>query len=519
MVFPENFYWGVSLSGFQFEMGGSKNYSVDSNSDWYSWVHNSENIRKGFVSGDLPENGVGYWDLYKKDHEIAKNLGLNAFRLGIEWSRIFPEDTTNINGISIERSFDGKIAEIEIEESSIEKLEHAANKNAVSHYRNIINDLISKGFRVFICLNHFTLPLWLHDPIKVYYRFEKKRTGWLNERTIIEYTKYASYMAWKFGDIIDEWITINEPMIISEMGYLAYFKDQQRFPPGIKNFNLSIKTVLNMIIAHSRAYDAIKRWDSIKVDEQSDSSANIGLIQHVMPVTPLNQRRKSDAIISEYIDRVHNHLFIKAIHEGWLDENLNGVKEKGENKNYLRKRLDFIGLNYYTRIVVKGKLPFLTKLFLNIPALPELVHGYGLNCQPMSKSLDGFPTSDYGWEIYPNGINEVLTAMSKYRLPLYIMENGIADANDNVRPRFLIQHLKVVEKTLDKNNIDLRGYFHWSLLDNYEWAEGYKQKFGLFAVNMRTKKRIARRSAFIYKKIIDKASVTKDIIKEVESIP
>jgi beta-galactosidase len=176
--------------------------------------------------------------------------------------------------------------------------------------------------------------------------------------------------------------------------------------------------------------------------------------------------------------------------------------------------LDFIGLNYYTRIVVKGKLSFLTKLFLNIPALPELVYGYGLNCKPMSKSLDGLPTSDYGWEIYPNGINKVLTAMSKYRLPLYIMENGIADANDNVRPSFLIDHLKVIEKTLDENSIDLRGYFHWSLLDNYEWAEGYNKKFGLFAVDLETKKRIARRSASIYKKIIEGVSVTEDIVKD-----
>jgi beta-galactosidase len=518
MGFPENFYWGVSLSGFQFEMGCSKNGSVDSNTDWYSWVHNPDNIKKGFVSGDLPENGVGYWDLYEKDHMRAKNLGLNAFRIGIEWSRIFPKDTSSINNVIIERAFDGKIAEIKIEESTIEKLEKAANKKAVNHYRNIITDLISKGFRVFICLNHFTLPLWLHDPIKVYPRIDKRRTGWLNERTIVEYTKYASYMAWKFGDIIDKWITLNEPMIVSEMGYLVYFKDQLRFPPALKSFNLSIKTVLNMIIAHSRAYDAIKKWDLIKVDEDSDSSADIGLIQHVMPVTPLNHERKNDAKISEFIDRVHNHLFIKALHEGWMDENLNGVKEKRENKDYLRKRLDFIGLNYYTRIVVKGKWPFLTKLIFKIPAIPELVQGYGLNCQPMSKSLGGFLTSDYGWEIYPKGISEVLTVMSEYRLPLYIMENGIADASDKVRPRFLVEHLKVIERTLDEYNIDLRGYFHWSLLDNYEWAEGFKKKFGLFAVNLGTKKRIVRQSALIYKKIIDKASVTNDIIKEAESI-
>ena len=110
MVFPAGFLWGVSASGFQFEMGDPTGENVDSNTDWYAWVHDSSNIKKGIVSGDVPEKGVDYWDLYKQDHAIAKRLGLNAYRIGIEWSRIFPASTFGVE-VGVERASDGNIAQ------------------------------------------------------------------------------------------------------------------------------------------------------------------------------------------------------------------------------------------------------------------------------------------------------------------------------------------------------------------------------------------------------------------------
>ena len=126
MVFPENFLWGISNSGFQFEMGDPAGRNIDHNTDWYLWVHDSANIQKGTVSGDLPEKGVDYWSLYKKDHSIAKKLGLNAYRIGIEWSRIFPESTSMIE-VGVEKASDGNIAEIEVDDSALGSLEERAN--------------------------------------------------------------------------------------------------------------------------------------------------------------------------------------------------------------------------------------------------------------------------------------------------------------------------------------------------------------------------------------------------------
>ncbi|MEM2254584.1 MAG: family 1 glycosylhydrolase, partial [Candidatus Bathyarchaeia archaeon] len=126
----------------------------------------------------------------------------------------------------------------------------------------------------------------------------------------------------------------------------------------------------------------------------------------------------------------------------------------------------------------------------------------GFGCQPNSLSAAGNPTSDMGWEIYPEGLLEALKAMAKYGKPLYVTENGLADAEDKLRPKFLEDHAKVLEKAIKEEKLDVRGYFHWALTDNYEWAKGFKMKFGLYAVNPQTKKRTARKSTKTYQRII-----------------
>jgi len=172
-------------------------------------------------------------------------------------------------------------------------------------------------------------------------------------------------------------------------------------------------------------------------------------------------------------------------------------------KDYLEQRLDWLGVNYYTRFVIKGRKSLLAKLFAGIPAIPDIVQNYGFACQPKSKSADGMPTSDLGWEIFSEGLREALKLMERYNCPLYVTENGIADEKDELRPEFIIEHLNMLERAIDEEKIDVRGYFHWSLTDNYEWANGFKMKFGLFAVDLKTKKRTIRKSAKVYKKIIE----------------
>jgi len=498
--FNEKFLWGVSSSGFQFEMGDPSGNGVDANTDWFVWVHDAENIRRGIVSGDLPENGIDYWHFYAKDHELAKKLGLNAYRIGIEWSRIFPESTAAVQ-VGVERASDGNISRVDVDEKALEELEKLADKEALNHYRLVIEDLRAKGFKVFVCLNHFTLPLWIHNPLVVRAtRLRRGPKGWLEETTIIEFVKYAAFIAWSLGDLVDNWATLNEPMAVCEAGYMMA---QSGFPPGVNSFMAAKRAAKNMVLAHAHAYETIKRWDSVKAESDSPSSAYVGLIHNVIPTHPLSQSEKLDVQAAQFMDNLHNQFFPRAVAEGWLDENLNGVKEKSEVKGYLTNRLDWLGVNYYTRFVIKGKRNLLAKLFAGIPAVPEIVPNYGFGCQPKSQSADGRPTSDMGWEIYPEGLLAALKAVAKFAKPLYITENGVADAEDSLRPKFLEDHIAVLEKAIKGEKVDVKGYFHWALTDNYEWARGFKMKFGLFAVDLRTKRRKMRGSAKTYKKIIE----------------
>jgi len=204
MNFPQNFLWGVSGCGFQFEMGDSSGKNIDPNTDWYLWARDPFNIRKGLVSGDLPEKGVDYWNLYKQDSAIAKRLGLNAYRIGVEWSRIFPESTSAVE-VGVERASDRNIAKIDVDDGALENLEKIADRLAVSHYRAVIENLRVNDFEVLVCLNHFTLPLWIHDPITVRNtRLRKGPKGWVDEKTIVEFTKYAGYMARKLSGLVDK---------------------------------------------------------------------------------------------------------------------------------------------------------------------------------------------------------------------------------------------------------------------------------------------------------------------------
>jgi|WetSurMetagenome_2_1015567.scaffolds.fasta_scaffold37477_1 beta-galactosidase len=498
MALSNSFLWGVSNSGFQFEMGDLTGKNIDPNTDWYVWVHNSSNIRKRIVSGDLPEKGIDYWSLFKQDHAIAKQLGLNAYRIGVEWSRIFPSSTCAVE-VAVEKTSDGNIAKVDVEQSALEKLEIIANKNAVHHYLSVIEDLRANSFEVFLCLNHFTLPLWIHDPITVHKtRMRYGPKGWVDENTIVEFTKYAAYMAWKFGDLVKNWATFNEPMVVAESGYMI---SESGFPPGLSNaFRLLKKVAKNLVVAHARSYDAIKK---------QYSASNVGLIHNVIPVMPLSPEKKSDVEAAKYMNMMHNRFFIQAVTKGWIDENLNESEERGEKKNYLQDRLDWLGVNYYTRLVVKGRAFMLAKYFAGTSVIPSVVRDYGYACQPFSRSADGLLTSAMGWELYPEGLLAALKAMKEFGKPMYVTENGISDEQDVFRPSFLVEQIKVLQRAISEEKIDVRGYFHWSLTDNYEWAKGFGQKFGLYSVEQETRLRKARQSAEVFRGIIkgERASV------------
>nr|3APG_A Chain A, Beta-glucosidase [Pyrococcus furiosus]3APG_B Chain B, Beta-glucosidase [Pyrococcus furiosus]3APG_C Chain C, Beta-glucosidase [Pyrococcus furiosus]3APG_D Chain D, Beta-glucosidase [Pyrococcus furiosus] len=458
--FPKNFMFGYSWSGFQFEMGlpGS-----EVESDWWVWVHDKENIASGLVSGDLPENGPAYWHLYKQDHDIAEKLGMDCIRGGIEWARIFPKPTFDVK-VDVEKDEEGNIISVDVPESTIKELEKIANMEALEHYRKIYSDWKERGKTFILNLYHWPLPLWIHDPIAVRKLGpDRAPAGWLDEKTVVEFVKFAAFVAYHLDDLVDMWSTMNEPNVVYNQGYINL---RSGFPPGYLSFEAAEKAKFNLIQAHIGAYDAIKEY----------SEKSVGVIYAFAWHDPLAEEYKDEV---EEI-RKKDYEFVTILHS------------KG--------KLDWIGVNYYSRLVYGAKDGHLVPL-----------PGYGFMSERGGFAKSGRPASDFGWEMYPEGLENLLKYLNNaYELPMIITENGMADAADRYRPHYLVSHLKAVYNAM-KEGADVRGYLHWSLTDNYEWAQGFRMRFGLVYVDFETKKRYLRPSALVFREIATQKEIPEEL--------
>lgn len=494
--FPSGFKWGVSQSGFQFEMGDRYRRFLDPNTDWWHWVRDPYNISTRLVSGDLPEDGIDYLGLYKVDHENAAWLGLNIYRIGIEWSRVFPHPTWFIE-VDVEYDGRGFVKDVRLSKETIEKLDEYANQDAVNLYREIIVDLRKRGFKVIVNLLHFTLPYWLHNPVKARNsNMTKGPLGYAEKAFPVEFAKFAAYMAYKLGDIVDTWSTMNEPMVPIELGYMA---PHSGFPPGVNRPDLVLVAFTNTVLAHALAYKLIKRFDNTKADPNSKEPAKVGIIHNFIPAYPIDE---ASIEASEHYNYFHNHMILRAISEGKLDLGLDGktIVELQQASG----TLDWLGVNYYTRLVIRKKSdpPF--------PVLDfEAIPGYGYACVPFGVSRAGRWCDGMGWEMFPEGLTESILMALSYSKVLYVTENGTSDPRDAARAKHLVSHIYSISRAIEQG-VHVHGYLHWSLNDNYEWAHGFRQKFGLFEVDLITKERRPRGSARVYKEIASTNSLRRE---------
>ncbi len=478
-----DFMWGFSEAGFQFEMGYS-DAAIDKGTDWYVWVTDPFNIMNRVVSGDRPEDGPGYWDLFKQDHQLIAELGANTMRIGVEWSRIFPKPTHEAKAkATIEN---GIVKDVEIPAEGERELERLANMDALNHYREMIRDMKDRGFRVIVNLNHFTLPIWVHDPLRA--RASALREGplgWVETTNVVEFVKYAHFVGSKLADLVDMWSTFNEPYVVSDIGYGRY-PSEYAFPPGFFSVEGVTKARLNLIMAHARGYDELKKV--------LGKNSQVGIIYATSAVEPYDKESEADKTAAEKMNYFSNLWFFETLSRGELDRSMLGL-QPAERVPELRDKFDWIGVNYYSRLVVRASA---------IPGFPlpwTIVPGYGFACEPASFSLAGRPTSEFGWEIYPEGLRNVLLMLQRYGRPMIVTENGTADKYDRIRPQFLFSHIAAVEDAV-KGGADVRGYLHWSYIDNFEWARGFAMRFGIITYDPSTKKRRPRPSYYILRDII-----------------
>ncbi len=416
LEFPKGFYWGSATSAHQVE-GNNHN-------DWSEWEKKNAPRLASFAQGKQWPNYIlnkypnplqeenyisgktaDHYNRFREDFDIAKQLGHNAHRFSIEWSRIEPEE--------------GKFDEKEIE-----------------HYREVIKSLRERGLEPFVTLWHWTSPIWIRDI-----------GGWENKKTIEYFLRYVDKIINAFGTEIKFWLPINEPSVYVGHSYLIGI-----FPPAVKSVSRANKVLKNLISAHRQVY--------VLLHKKLSKEIMVGSAHNYHYHAPWQKWNPLDLLATKIINYYRDIRSSK-----WV-------------KNYE----DFIGLNYYYKDIVK---------FV----------GWGGRFGPIDIVVPQKNITDMGWEIYPEGIYHVLNDLKKYKKPIYITENGIADAKDEKRAKFIREHLHWVYKTIGEG-VDVRGYFYWSLLDNFEWDKGFWPRFGLVEVNYRTLERKIRTSALEYKKNI-----------------
>ncbi len=466
------FEWGTATAAFQIEGGNTS-------SDWAAWERRCVlDKRDGERSGgetitDCESNldGPNAWELYEADYAEAEAMGHNAYRMGIEWAKIEPRP--------------GEY-----------------DPQAIEHYHRMLAAARAHGLSPMVTLQHFTLPAWVNDIESP----DGGLKGWAGEDqdpigggAIVEaFARYAGDMAEEFGGEVDLWVTINEPIVVLVGAYLAGY-----FPPGqTLQVRRTVRAAYNMAYAHARAYDAIHARDTDDADGDG-RAAEVGIAKHWRVFTPADPEDASDVEAAEQLDYVFNDLFVSALTKGAVDLDADGQVEGPDERidPDLAGHLDWLGVNYYSRYLVRGPV--------------AEIEGVRLAIDFYDNPDPEVPKNDLGWEIYPEGLRQVLERATRYGLPLRITENGIADAADTKRAAFLVAHLQVLD-AVRAAGIDVRGYYHWSLIDNFEWIEGYAPRFGLLEVDYDdpARRRIRRPSADVYTEIIAAGHVTEALAAE-----
>jgi len=325
---------------------------------------------------------------------------------------------------------------LSVEWSRVEPRPGTFEDAALVRYAEMLQGLRARGIEPMVTLHHFSNPLWLAE-----------QGGWENRETVALFARFVRQTVERLGEYCDLWCTINEPNIYSYMGYV-----EGTFPPGKRDHKAAMTVVRNLLAGHAAAYREI---------HELQSTARVGLAHNIRIFDPANPRSMWDRRAARTADRLFNQAVLTALTRGrWIPPLGLGLAWK------LRHTLDWIGLNYYTRDLVafdrKQRRDFLSRRFHADDA--EL--------------LDG----DYG-EFYPYGIFRSIQRLARLGLPIYITENGIPDDDDDQRPRYLLAHLHQVWRAIQLC-YPVMGYYHWTLTDNFEWAQGWTLRFGLIELDV-----------------------------------
>lgn len=410
-IFPEDFQWGVATSAFQLE--GSPH------ADWATWDP---------VLADKPFI-TDHYQRFRQDLKLLKELGVNAYRFSLEWSRIQPREDT-------------------------------WDEEAIAHYQEVIDIVRACNIEPMVTLHHFTNPCWFQE-----------RSPWHRSSSVEKFLRYTEMMVSTLKGV-RYWLTFNEPYVILLGGYL-----EGCTPPGLRDVPSSLLALKHIFTSHGKAYDIIHRYVP---------DAQVSMAHNMSVFAPWKRWNPLDRLLKKTANYFYNHSIINAFKTGIFIIKFPFSKPV-EIEIPIKDKLDFFGINYYTRIHLRFN-PF-KKMGV------ELRHS----------DMDGHGLTNMGWEIHPRGLEKVLRYASRLNLPLYITENGIASHNTEEKVKYMKKHVDVVERCL-RDGLNVKGYFYWTLLDNYEWLQGFDARFGLYRVDFDTLERSQTFAATYYSYLIQSRS-------------
>jgi len=436
-LFPADFLWGASTSAYQIE--GSPLADGAGPSIWHRFSH-SPGLT---VAGETGDVACDHYRRYASDVELMARLALNAYRFSVSWSRVLPEGTGTIN------------------------------RKGLDFYSRLVDALLARGIAPNATLYHWDLPAALDD-----------RGGWLNRDIAGWFGDYADIVCRALGDRVGMWTTINEPWVVTDGGYL-----HGALAPGHRNLFEAPIAGHNVMRAHGAGVQALR----------AAGARQVGLVVNLEPKYPATDA-PADVAAARRSDAYMNRQFLDPVFFGTSPSEMPEIfghawlEFSPDDFALIRQPLDFIGINYYTRGVMR----------------------HDPDARPVGVAYVRQPNRTYtetGWEVYPDALTEVLHwVKARYGdIPLYVTENGAAFydppkpldgvVNDVLRIDYYRTHIAAVRAAMEAG-VNVRGYFAWSLFDNFEWSLGYARRFGIIHVDYETLDRTPKASALFYRDVI-----------------
>ncbi len=442
--FPPDFLWGAAASAYQIE--GAWNEDGRGPSIWDTFVRRPGKVWRG-QTGDVAADHYHHW---AADVDLMAGLGIQAYRFSVSWPRVLPQGAGPVN------------------------------QKGLDFYDRLVDALLARGIQPFVALHHFDLPQTLQD-----------RGGWPARDTAYRFGEYAAIVARRLGDRATNWIPHNEPAAVAYNGYALGTS-----APGLRNPVAALQAMHHLLLSHGLAAQAIRA--------AATGPVQVGTAINTSPVYPATPADRGAAI---RMDALVNRLTLDPLLLGRYPRDLVGslppllARARAGDMAIIATPLDFLGINYYTRILAhrEWRLPLLWAWKAPAPT-----------ANPHSAM----------WEIYPQGIHDLLVRVWKdYHHPrIFVTENGApaedavedtagvdGQVHDQARIQYLRDHLTQVRRAMDAG-VPVKGYFVWSVLDNFEWDLGYQMRFGLIHVDYDTQKRVVKDSGWWYRDLIAAAA-------------